>query len=317
MAASREGTPTRLPGSPDPKYPVSDTLEPGDRIAARLLALPIFAFTQIEVPWALGPPDGRYLVRAEGADPQAPPTHVLLFATLGAPTRHRLSRRRRPAPAEPDPTPVTIGRATVIAAAEPFVDATAAARWLAAAGEEALAEQLTVLERALHAFRVVTADPYVEPLARERLLVARLGFGDGEEVAHGRWTQARELLPPPASRKRSKVLEPQARLAGVLGGRVPLLVCEELALRARRDLDAGRERAAALQLRIAFEVALDELDGDARLAPRVGELRQLLPHVVATSMVRGREFTAVEHETVSGGLVRLEATLRARAASLQ
>ena len=136
----------------------------------------------------------------------------------------------------------------MIAAAEPFADATAAARWLAAAGEEALAEQLAVLERALHAFRVVTADPYAEPLARERLLVARLGFGEGEEVAHGRWSQARELLPPPASRKRSKVLEPQARLAGVLGGRVPLLVCEELALRARRDLDAGREpscRAAA------------------------------------------------------------------------
>ncbi len=284
---------------------------------ARLLALPIFAFTQIEAPWALGPPDGRYLVRAEGADPQASPTHVLLFATLGAPARHRLSRRRRPAPAEPDPTPVTIGRATVIAAAEPFADAAAAARWLAAAGEEALAEQLAVLERALHAFRVVTADPYVEPLARERLLVARLGFGEGEEVADGRWSQARELLPPPASRKRSKVLEPQARLAGVLGGRVPLLICEELALRARRDLDAGRERAAALQLRIAYEAALDELSGDERLAPRVGELRERLPDVVATAQVSTRELTEEERETLSGGLARLEAALRARAASLQ
>ena len=286
-------------------------------MAARLLALPIFAFTQIEVPWALGPPDGRYLVRAEGADLKAPPTHVLLFATLGAPARHRLARRRRPAPAEPDPTPVTIGRATVIAAAEPFADATAAARWLAAAGEEALAEQLAVLERALHAFRVVTADPYVEPLARERLLVARLGFGEGEEVAHGRWSQARELLPPPASRKRSKVLEPQARLAGVLGGRVPLLVCEELALRARRDLDAGRERAAALQLRVAFEAALDELADDERLAARVGELRQRQPDVVTTAQVLRRELTERERETVSGGLARLEAALRARAASLQ
>ncbi|HUY58262.1 MAG TPA: hypothetical protein VMV16_01005 [Solirubrobacteraceae bacterium] len=279
--------------------------------------MPIFAFTQIEVPWALGPPDGRYLVRAEGADREAAPTHVLVFATLGAPTRHRLSRRRRPAAAEPDPTPVTIGRATVIAAAEPFADAAAAARWLATAGEEALAEQLAVLERALHAFRVVTADPYVEPLARERLLVARLGFGAGEEVAHGRWSQARELLPPPASRKRSKVLEPQARLAGVLGGRVPLLVCEELALRARRDLDAGRERAAALQLRVAFEAALDELADDERLAARVGELRQRQPDVVTTAQVLRRELTERERETVSGGLARLEAALRARAASLQ
>jgi hypothetical protein len=278
--------------------------------------LPIFAFTQIEAPWALGPPDGRYLVRAEGADPQAPPTHVLLFATLGAPTRHRLSRRRRPAPAEPDPTPVTVGRATVIAAAAPFADATAAARWLAAAGEEVLAEQLAVLERALHAFRVVTADPYAEALARERLLVARLGFGEGEAVAHGRWSQARELLPPPPSRKRSKVLEPQARLAGVLGGRVPLLVCEDLALRARRDLDASRERAAALQVRIAYEAALDELANDGHLAARVGELRERLPDLAAASMVE-RELTGQERETVSGGLARLEAALRARAASLQ
>jgi hypothetical protein len=242
---------------------------------------------------------------------------VLLFATLGAPTRHRLGRRRRPAPPEPDPTPVTIGRATVIAAAEPFADAAAAARWLAAAGEEALAEQLAVLERALHAFRVVTADPYVEPLTRERLLVARVGFGEGEEVADGRWSQARELLPPPASRKRSKVLEPQARLAGVLGGRVPLLVCEELALRARRDLDAGRERAAALQLRIAFEAALDELADHGRLAARVSELRDRLPDVVATANILARELTKEERETVSGGLARLEAALRARAAALQ
>ncbi len=279
--------------------------------------MPIFAFSQIEAPWPLGPPDGRYLVRALGAHRQSPPTHVLLFATVGAQRRTRLSRRRRRAAPEPLPAAVATGRATIIAAAEPFQDTTAAARWLARAGEDELAAHLEVLERTLHAFRVITADPYSEPLTRERLLVARLGFGDGEQVADGRWSEARELLPAPGSRRRSKILEPQSRLAGVLGGHVPLLVCEELALRARRDLDAGRERQAALQLRIALDAALAELTTDGRLAQRLAELgglRAALDAAAQAAPVRG--LSDVEVELVSSTLERLEAALRARAASL-
>ncbi len=283
----------------------------------RLRPLPLFAFSQIEVPWPLGPPDGRYLVRAEHAHPQAEPTHVLLFATLGASRRRRLARRNREAPPEPAPTPVATGRATIIAAADPFVDAAAAARWLAAAGEEALAADLQVLERALHAFRVVTADPYHEPLARDRLLVARIGFGEGEQVANGRWSEARELLPAPESRRRSRVLEPQSRLAGVLGGRVSVLASEELALRARRDLDAGRSRQAALQLRIAVDAALAELATDGRLAARLAQLDELRPAVSeAATAAPTRALTETELATVSSALSRLEAALRARAASL-
>ncbi len=279
--------------------------------------MPLFAFSQIEAPWPLGPPDGRYLVRAEGAHPQSPPTHVLLFATLGAPQRGRFARRRRPAPPAPEPTPVTTGRATVIAAAEPFDDASAAARWLAAAGEAELAAHLQVLERALHAFRVVTADPFSEPLARERLLVARLGYGDGEQVAGGRWSDARELLPAPQSQRRSKLIEPQARLAGALGGHVPLLVCEELTLRARRDLDAGRARQASLQLQLALDTALLELAGDGRLASRLTALGETQPAVhAAAEGARCRGLTDSEVATVGDGLARLEAALRARAALL-
>ncbi len=209
------------------------------------------------------------------------------------------------------------GRATIIAAEEPFVDAAAAARWLAAAGEAELAGHLLVLERTLHAFRVVTADPYSEPLARERMLVARVGFGEGEEVAHGRWSKARELLPAPESRRRSRLLEPQARLAGVLGGHVPLLVCEELTLRARRDLDAERSRGAALQLRIALDAALVELAANARLAPRLAELSEARAGVdAAAEAARSRGLTTAELEAVRSALARLEAALRARAASL-
>jgi len=278
--------------------------------------VPVFAFSQIEVPWPLGPPDGRYLVRAEGAHPQAPPSHVLLFATLGAARRGRMTRRSRSAAPLPEPTPVATGRATIIGA-KPLEDAAAAARWLAAAGEAELAADLRVLERVVHAFRVVTADPHGEPPARERLLVARIGYGEGEQVADGRWSEARELLPAAASKRRSRLLEPQSRLAGVLGGHVPLLVCEGLVLRARADLDAGRQRSAALQLRIAVDAALAELAVDGRLTARLDQLAQLratLDEAATAALSRG--LTDAELASLTATLTTLEATLRARAAAL-
>ncbi|MGI8715446.1 MAG: hypothetical protein ACR2NR_20145, partial [Solirubrobacteraceae bacterium] len=57
----------------------------------------LFRFAQAEFPWALGPPDGRYLIRAgDSADPHpSDPTHVIVFATLGAPQRRRLAARGR------------------------------------------------------------------------------------------------------------------------------------------------------------------------------------------------------------------------------
>ncbi len=47
----------------------------------------------------------------------------------------------------------------------------------------------------------------------------------------------------------------------MLGGREQLDACEALVLRARADLDGDRFREAALQLRVAREALLRELDG--------------------------------------------------------
>jgi len=47
----------------------------------------------------------------------------------------------------------------------------------------------------------------------------------------------------------------------MLGGRESADACETLLLRARADLDAGRDREAALQLRVALEALLAELKG--------------------------------------------------------
>jgi hypothetical protein len=279
-----------------------------------------FRFSQVEVPWALGPPDGRYLLRRPGTTgAESTPGHVLVLATLGAPERRRLARhrRRRRAGPEPEPHPVATGRATIINVGSPLAGLQAAAGWLGAAGEDELSAGLEVLNRALHAFRLVTADPHQNPVGRHQALVARIGFGIGEQVADGLWTDARELLDPPPYQRRVRVLQPQARLASVLGGRERSLACEELTLRARLDIDHGREREAALQLLVALDAALAELASDRatpELQERLRELRAQRDAVaLAGQTALGGPLSAPERETVSFTLSRIEAALRARA----
>jgi hypothetical protein len=245
---------------------------------------------------------------------------VIVFATLGALERRRLASLRKPqrdAPPEPDPTPVATGRATVIDVGEPLTDAGQARAWLGGAGESELTQGLAVLNRALHAFRLVTADPYLHTVSRRQALVARVGFGVGEQVADGLWTDARELRLADGRPRRVKVLHPQARLAAVLGARERPLACEELALRARQDLDHGREREASLQLLVALDAALAELARDptaVALKERLAELReQREPVAVAAQSALSGPLSVTERDAVTFALGRIESALRARA----
>jgi hypothetical protein len=278
----------------------------------------LFRFSQFEFPWRLGPPDGRYLLRAAGAAPDSAPAHVHVLATLGAPERRRFStKRQRQAQPEPEPTPVMTCRATVIDVNQPLPDAAGAAAWLSKAGAAELDADLAVLNRALHAFRLVTADPYLHPVRREQALVARIGWGAGEQVAEGLWSDAQELVAAGGRERRSKVLHPQARLAAVMNGRERALVCEELTLRARLDLDHGREREAALQVLVALDAALAELPADpvaAVLAERFDELRAQRDGVTAAAQAAlAGGLSEAQRETVAFTLGRIEAALRARA----
>lgn len=276
----------------------------------------LFSFVQFEFPRALGPADGRYVVR-EGADAEA--SHVLVLRTVGAPERRRLGRRRpRPAEPEPEPEPVPTARATVIAAVA-HEDETSANRWLAGARREpddVLAGALRVLNRALHAHAVAGADPLAAEVRREHALVARLGWGRGEQVAEGRWAEAVEVPFRPPKRRRTEALRPQERLAAMLGGRDRPLVAESLAMRARLDLDHGREREAALQLRVALEAGIAELEDTSAddLAKRLAELRGQRDAVgaAANAALRG-PLDGAAREAVAHSLGRLEAALRARA----
>jgi hypothetical protein len=280
---------------------------------------PLFRFMQVELPWALGPPDGRYLLRAPGAPPDAPPVAVLVVATLGAPERRRtiLKRTRHEAPPEPEPSLVTTGRATVVDVGTPLADEDQARAWLAGAGEPDLAAALAVLNRALHAFRLVTADPYLHLIGREQALVARLGYGAGEQVADGLWTDARELIPAAGRQRRAKVLTPQARLAAVLNGREQALACEELILRARTDVDHERDREAALQVLVALDAAIAELAVDPaahQLEARLEELRgRREATAAAAQQALAGPLSEETLEEVTFTLKRLEAVLRARA----
>jgi len=279
---------------------------------------PLFRFVQIELPWQLGPPDGRYLLRAEG-DPDGQATHVLVFATLGAPERRRLAqlRRQRDAPSQPDPTPVTTGRATVIDVGSPLNGPDEAAAWLAAAGDTEVNAGLETLNRALRAFRLVSADPHLPPASPNRALVIRIGYGAGEQVADGLWHEARELVQTEGRRRRSRLLEPQSRLAAVLGARERMLVCEELTLRARLDLDQGHGREAALQAHVALDSALTELAGDPAapaLAQRLDELHaQREPVARAAQAALAGDLSSEQLDAVSFAVAKVEAALRARA----
>jgi hypothetical protein len=210
---------------------------------------------------------------------------------------------------------VATGKATIVAVGSPFVDEEDARAWLWKAGEVELSGDLVVLARALHAYRLASADPYLHSAGRGDALVARIGFGLGEEVADGRWTDARELRPTDG-RSRTDRLEPQARFAAILAGRDRALVCEELALRARLDFDEDRPREAVLQVLVALDAALSELASDPAAATLHGRLDEL---GARRSAIEKAARSALEGslgedavEDVGHTLTRIEAALRAR-----
>jgi hypothetical protein len=222
--------------------------------------------------------DGRYLARSGDSGKEE---SVLVIQRLGAPAPRGRRRRGRSTPAEAEPASLTLTRATAIRAFAPFADEDEAARWLdeACEAEDTVAvlaeEGIALLSRALHAQAVTAADPRaridLSPAAAERVLI---GFGSGEETADGRFRDARQVDVAtgagPRRRQREEELRPQERVAAVLRGREQLDTCETLLLRARADLDAGREREAALQLRVGLEALLVELK-DAVADPAHGE----------------------------------------------
>ena len=233
----------------------------------------LFTFVQFEFGFMLGPADGRYLSREAGA---AEAERVIVLQTLAAPQRRLLRGRRARAVERPQAEPVPTARATLVGPrpmetldeAEAWLDSLKSDREAAALEAQRGAAELNSL---LRVHRATVADPHAREVSPAQALVVRIGYGAGEEVADGRFTAAIELPKGPPPARRTELLAPQERLAAVLGGREQVMACEELVLRARADLEAGRPREAALQARIALEALLAELR-DPRLAELLAEI---------------------------------------------
>lgn len=320
----------------------------------------LFLFLQFEFPWELGPPDGRYLLRS-GAD--AEPERVVVLGTLGAAFRTsargtglpipRRARRGKVVAGPPEPARVATTRVTIVDPI-PLSAERQARAWLEDLDTERDASAAAgVLNRVLRFHRIASADPYIHEVSPAQALVIRAGWGAGEQVADGRWVHARELPWTGGTGRsagarrlrgdRSAALRPQERLAELLGARGQALMCEDLVLRARLDLDHGRLAHAAIELDAAYAAALGELRGEQRqdLAIRIDELDKLRPGVAAqaravlgaaapgadpaeagapetTSDIEpGTEEAAMapQEEIIRHALERLEAALRARTAT--
>jgi hypothetical protein len=277
------------------------------------LASPLFGFVQLEFGFLLGPGDGRYMVRD---DPGAEPETVLVLSTLAAPERRRLRGRKGKVVEQASPEAVPTSRATVVHT-EPFTTPDHAEVWLSAVRDDAerrdgeLDRALATLNSALHAYRVSRADPHVRDVALHQTLVARIGFGSGDEAVAGMFKQAWELPRSGVVRAKRSMEAPEERFAALLSGRESVLACEELVLRARMDLEAGRGREAALQARVALEALLAELPRLA--ADRRGELeadRSMIGDA-ANAALRG-DLPAELAEALDASIGRMESALRTR-----
>ncbi|MEX0992444.1 MAG: hypothetical protein WDZ37_00445 [Solirubrobacterales bacterium] len=213
---------------------------------------------------------------------------VIAVKTLGARPRPMLGQRRRSRQAgEPggDPDPVAITRITVIAA-EPFENEQAARSWLAStrsrdSANAYVTQGIELANRVVRAHRIAAWNPYEVEFSRERTYRIRIGFGPGDQLAEGLWSEARSVSGGSESRLRRSRIDPGSAVAEMLSGRRPAYVGDDLLLRARLDLDQGHVNQAAIQAHaaaaaLAAEPRKGDQEGDLQPEPdRLTELQRL------------------------------------------
>jgi hypothetical protein len=290
----------------------------------------LFPFVQLEFTHALGPDAGRDVIAGDEAgasSAEAVPDGIgradlLLIQVVGARTASEggiIRRRTRAARPEKDPEPVPLALAMLIRArarAGSERDAQALLRKIdssEAEQESWIGAALDDLNQAIRAYRAAAVDPYVTEVTRSDPRRVRIGYGTGAEVYDGNWTAAITIPAPRGPRlSRGDRLGPTEAVAGVLSRRAFALDCEDLAMRALLDVDRGRTRAAAVQLRAAFELFWAEISNEispADVAKRIEALRAREKDVTelaerglreaADSADLGEKVTAVCSEMIS------------------
>ena len=161
----------------------------------------LFLFIQCELPWELGPPDGRYLLRSEhrrGAragdragdarrgqgDARARSGTVATSRRRAQASRRRGARARTGDDGERDDRRPDLGVGRAPGAGR---------GWPNCEPEREVAAAFAALNRVLHAQRIATADPYAREVSPAQALTIRAGWGEGEQVAEGHWLHAVEL----------------------------------------------------------------------------------------------------------------------------
>lgn len=267
----------------------------------------LLPFAQLDLAGRLGLADGRYLVSAAG-QPDAsqtaagrPAGDVLALRTLGAPRASSRLRRGRPRPVEDDAaSPLPLTRVTFVKGA-PFDSTERAADWLdqvsadGALAEALIGEATRALNRAILAYRIAAPDPYARERDPGEAVAVRLGFGTGDQLADGHWSEARELPPERRRSPRSELIDgvgATERVAAVLGGRDSVTPVEELAVAAELAFHEQRLPAA-----LAIAGAAVELLGPGRSGP-AGELAARLRAAGDPSREAVRELLAALREAL-------------------
>ena len=275
------------------------------KTAERLTEDRRFRFVQWEFAGRLGPPPGRYVVRRFAGDDvrevvvvterrprRAAARRAANRRIVAGDPRHgdrrRLARRRR--------------RRAAVAARADTPDASRPSR------------------RFLAAHRVAAADPFAPDADPARALVIRVGLRHRRPGRRGRMDRRARRCRRPRAADAAGAAPSTAQPTGsprCCPRRDAVLACEELTLRARADLDRGRDREAALQLEAALRrgawrssVAWREHRG-----PRGGgwtSSRGTARGVrAAASAAREGTLEPARSGGGHGGLARLEAALRA------
>lgn len=248
---------------------------------------------------------------------------VLVVQMPVAPQKPRRRPGRRPGKEAELPAELPLSRVTAVFADRRFGDESEAQTWMrdTAGDEERLAETLAeaagMLNRALHALAVASGDPYIPERHPAHAIAARIGHGMGPELAEGRFSEALPVpVARPRRRRRTDGVEPQARMAAILGGRELPDICETFLLRARTDLEAGRTREAAVGLALSLDLIIGELSGALADPAHELDLDLVRSHRADLETVarnaRSRRLSVAEGERVADMLAVCERILRRR-----
>jgi hypothetical protein len=190
---------------------------------------------------------------------------------------------------------VTVSVVTVIRADQPFDSDAAAEGWLGQLEDseftgELLDDAISTLDRARAADAAAGGTPFGTPTAIGSLLAARIGYGDGDQVASGRFLEAWDVdaRGGSGSRRRERMARTGslARMAAIVGGRDEAAACEVLIPRVRLDLNTGNLAAACLAAGPAFTATVAELEfavDDPGHEQDLDRLEELLPELGAVS----------------------------------